>query len=65
MSMNNRYHRASAKAAAERFLLALQDLAAREAVLNDRGGYACPKEQGAARRASMDLTRALAELRRP
>lgn len=26
--------------------------------------YGCPKEQGALRRASMDLTRALADLRR-
>lgn len=38
----------------------------------DRGGHqdqtyydACPKQQGAVRRASMDLTRALAELRKP
>lgn len=27
--------------------------------------YGAPKEQGAVRRASMDLTRALAEMRRP
>ena len=27
--------------------------------------YACPRESGAVRRASMDLTRALADLRKP
>lgn len=29
-----------------------------------RGGYDAPKQSGAARRASLDLTRALAEMRR-
>lgn len=28
-------------------------------------GYPCPKEAGALRRSSMELTRALAEMRRP
>ena len=27
--------------------------------------YSCPKESGAVRRASLDLTRALAEMRKP
>ncbi len=30
-----------------------------------REGYSAPKERGALRRKSMDLTRALAEMRRP
>ena len=51
----------AAEVEAQRFLLRLKAL--REARGGDPGTN--PKECGALRRASMDLTRALADLRRP
>lgn len=36
-----------------------------DAATKHPGGYATPKESGALRRASMDLTRSLADMRRP
>ena len=49
---------------AERFLVAARLW--EEALLNRREScYAVPKEAGACRRASMDLSRALSELRKP
>ena len=61
-------------AEAKRFLERAKDL--REATRYTNGSYECegkihktypsaPKEHGALRRASLDLTRALAEMRRP
>jgi hypothetical protein len=53
----------TAKAEAKRFLKRLDEY---EQEVKARGGnYDCPKESGALRRASMDLTRALAEMRKP
>lgn len=52
----------AAVAEAKRFLSAVKKL---EAAEKESGGYCNPRESGAARRASMDLTRALADLRRP
>ena len=58
---------AIAATAAQRFLNAadaLRQAEAKDAV--EHNGYVnCPRERGALRRASMDLTRALAEMRRP
>lgn len=50
-----------AKSEAQRFLKNIAELdRAKEC-----GEWSCPKEHGALRRASMDLTRALAEMRKP
>lgn len=46
---------------ARRFLRKAEELAAATAM---EPTYACPRESGACRRASMDLTRALADYRR-
>lgn len=59
---------AFAVAEAERFLSRVNELP--KPAPYTRGGYTFigdnfPKEQGAIRRASMDLTRALADLRKP
>ena len=59
----NRVTVAKAVEEAERFLVAARLW--EEALLNRREAYAVPKEAGACRRASMDLSRALSELRKP
>lgn len=51
-----------AAAEARRFLARWRDY--RVAMRNAGGNYACPVESGALRRASLDLTRALAAMRR-
>jgi len=68
MSGMNRDRLAIAVAEAERFIERAKALP--KPVPYERGGHTFtdnyfPKEQGAIRRASMDLTRALADLRRP
>ncbi len=55
---------AVAKAEAKRFLSAVKALEERRA-LNDIYDFQGCRESGACRRASLDLTRALADLRRP
>lgn len=55
---------------AKRFIARAEDLGkaeleARGVCVLPRNYYCSPKEQGAVKRASMDLTRALAELRKP
>lgn len=55
-------------AEAERFLGRVSELRVAELkYLTENGGEHChmPKEMGAVRRASLDLTRALADMRRP
>lgn len=52
-----------AAAEAKRFLSRVNAL--HDADCNVDRPWTCPKEMGAIRRASMDLTRALAEMRRP
>lgn len=64
--MNSKNDRQKATAAAVRFLETMEEL---EAGIRATGSgadwvYGSPKESGAARRASMDLTRALAKLRK-
>lgn len=51
-----------AVAEARRFIRKAEELAAAQAM---EPTYATPKESGACRRASLDLTRALADFRRP
>lgn len=52
-----------AEAMAKRFLEKMADFKRERDLI--KCIYGCPKESGALRRASMDLTRALAEMRRP
>lgn len=52
----------SAVAEAKRFLKAAE---AWRKASEAHGYYYCPRESGALRRASMDLTRALADMRKP
>lgn len=60
----NRVTVAKAVEEAERFLVAARSW--KEALLNrSESYYTVPKEAGACRRASMDLSRALSELRKP
>jgi hypothetical protein len=49
---------------AQRFLRRVAELIEAEGERSNYH-YSCPKQSGAARRASLDLTRALAELRKP
>jgi len=57
----------TAKEEALRFLKRVEELEQSKAIRteNNRVWQLLPKQQGAVRRASMDLTRALAELRKP
>ena len=50
---------------AERFICRADKLLKQQNSVDSVVSYHCPKEQGAVKRASMDLTRALAELRKP
>jgi hypothetical protein len=50
---------------AERFILKSRELISARSKRSQYRGENLPKEQGAVKRASMDLTRALAELRKP
>jgi len=55
----------TAKAEAKRFLARLADLERAQGKEGKWHSWEAPKERGALRRASMDLTRALAEMRKP
>lgn len=58
----------SAKKMAAEFIKAIDEMVAEEKTRKSTHGdwtYASPKHRGAVRRKSMDLTRALAEMRRP
>jgi len=58
-----------AKRLAQEFIISVSEMEAVEAEMFERNGrkqrYNAPKFRGAVRRRSMDLTRALAEMRRP
>jgi hypothetical protein len=55
----------AAKAEAKRFLARLADLERAQGKEGKSRSWEAPKERGALRRASMDLTRELAEMRKP
>jgi hypothetical protein len=55
----------AAKAEAKRFLARLAVLEGAQGKEGKWHSWEAPKERGALRRASMDLTRALAEMRKP
>jgi hypothetical protein len=67
MSIINAAQLAFAISEAERFIAAAKKVQVEEKLIGTEHyyWYASPKDTGAARRASMDLTRALAELRKP
>jgi hypothetical protein len=68
MSITNAKHLAAAIYEAKRFIAAaekVQEAKVHQYGTEARHWYASPKDTGACRRASMDLTRALADLRRP
>jgi hypothetical protein len=67
MSITNAAHLAHAISEAKRFIAAAEKVQKYETVVFgtvQHHWYASPKDTGATRRASMDLTRALADLRR-
>jgi hypothetical protein len=58
----------AAKAEAERFIERASECIeeqAKRSMSNNSWAYSCPKESGALRRASLDLTRQLAKMRKP
>lgn len=68
MSIINSEHLARALDEARRFIIAaekVQDSEPQQCGTEYHHWHASPKDTGACRRASMDLTRALADLRRP